>query len=147
MFLFRPDPHMSWWHNFMSEETKVRKHRIKNAIFLCQLWQRAFTTVTTGFPCDTGFFPLWALTWENEHERGLTGWTTALDWELARSDSLAAGKELVTGSKIPSDLLQLKSGHSENLDFTHLFFVLRSAVYPLAVQLLMLNRTRLDVKS
>ena len=48
-----------------------------------------------------------------------------LDWELARSDSLAAGKELVTDSKVPSGLLQLKSGHSENLDLTRLFFVLR----------------------
>ena len=52
--------------------------------------------------------------------RGLTGWTTALDWKLARS-SLAAGKELVMGSKIPLDLLQLKSGHLENLDYTRLF--------------------------
>ena len=81
--------------------------------------------------CDNGLFllcqrafPLWTLTGENERERGLTGWTTALDWEFARSDSFAAGKKLVTGSKVPSDLLQLKSGHSENLDFTHLFFVL-----------------------
>ena len=79
--------------------------------------------VTTGFSAVTTGFLLWTLTGENGRERGLTGWTTALDWELARSDSLAAGKELVTGSKVPSDLLQLKSGHSENLDFTRLFFV------------------------
>ena len=79
--------------------------------------------VTTGFSAVTTGFLLWTLTEENGRERGLTGWTTALDWELARSDSLAAGKELVTGSKVPSDLLQLKSGHSENLDFTRLFFV------------------------
>ena len=80
------------------------------------VWQRVFPV--------TRVFPLWTLTGENERERGLTGWATALDWELTRSDSLAARKELVTGSKVPSDLLQLKSGHSENLDFTHLFFVL-----------------------
>ena len=58
--------------------------------------------------CDNGLFLLWTLTGENELKRGLTGWTTVLDWELAWSDSLAAGKELVTGSKVPSDLLQLK---------------------------------------
>ena len=50
--------------------------------------------------------------------RGLTGpnWlqTCALDYEinstreLARSNSLAAGEELVTGSRVPSDLLQLE---------------------------------------
>ena len=66
------------------------------------------------------------LTGENERiSRGLIGWATVLDWELARSVSLAAGKELFTGSKVPSDLLHLKSGHSENLDFTRLFYVLR----------------------
>ena len=43
--------------------------------------------------------------------------------ELARGDSLAAGEELVTGSKVPSDLLQLKSGQSENWDFTRLFIL------------------------
>ena len=32
--------------------------------------------------------------------------------------------KLVTGSKVRLDLLQLKSGHLENLDFTRLFFVL-----------------------
>ena len=94
----------------------------------CQLWQPVF--------------PLWTLTGENERERGLTGWTTALDWELARSDSLAAGKELVTGPKVPSDLLQLKSGHSENLDFIHLFFVLRysSSKYNSSMKFLDVNR-------
>ena len=35
-------------------------------------------------------FPLWTLTGENERVRGLSGWITAFDWELARSDSLAA---------------------------------------------------------
>ena len=45
--------------------------------------------------------------------------------ELVRGDLLAAGEELVTGFKVPSDPLELNSGHSENLDFTPLFFVLR----------------------
>ena len=45
------------------------------------------------------FFPLLPFTGENERIRDLTDWTTALDWELARSDSLSAGEELVTGSK------------------------------------------------
>ena len=43
--------------------------------------------------------------------------------ELARSNSLAAEEELVTGSKIQSDLLQLKLGHLENMEFARLFFV------------------------
>ena len=101
-----------------------------------------------GDDCDNGLFPwqgvfpLWTLTGGNEREWGLTGWTTALDWELARSDSLAAGKELVTGSKVPSDLLQPKSGHSENLDFTHLFFVLHysSSKYNSSMKRLDVNR-------
>ena len=78
--------------------------------------------MTTGFPALNS-------NWENERIRGLTGWTTALDLgiQLAQSDSLAAGEELATGSKVPSDLLQLKSGHAENLDFTLLF--LRTSLY------------------
>ena len=99
--------------------------------------------------CDNGRFPwqrvLPALNsnWENKREGGVTGWTTALDWELAWSDSLAAGKELVTGSKVPSDLLQLKSGHSENLDLTRLFLVLRysSSKYNSSMKRLDVNRS------
>lgn len=44
--------------------------------------------------------------------------------ELALRDSLAAGKEYVTGSKVALDRLQLKSGLLKNLDLTGLFFVL-----------------------
>ena len=97
----------------------------RSKVRLCEIfttvWQRAFPLWPRGFL-------LWTLTGGNGRERGLTGWTPALDWELARSDwsdSLVAGKELVTGSKVLSDLLQLESGHSENLDFPRLFFVLR----------------------
>ena len=43
--------------------------------------------------------------------------------ELARSNSLAAEEELVTGSKIQSDLLQLKLRHLEKMEFARLFFV------------------------
>ena len=83
-----------------------------------------FFAVTTSFVTVATVLTLLTLTRVNGREKGLTGWTTALYWELPRSDSLVAGKELVMGSKVPSDLLQLKSGHSENLDFTRLFFVL-----------------------
>lgn len=38
--------------------------------------------------------------------------------KLARSNSLAAREEIVTDFKVSSDLLQLKSGHSENFNWT-----------------------------
>ena len=97
-----------------------------NVDAMCYFGSVHLTCVLEANLCDNGFFRSeLSLSREDERERGLTGWTAALDWELARSDSLAARKELVTGFKVPSDLLQLKSGHSESLDFTHLFFVLR----------------------
>ena len=69
-------------------------------------------------------FLLWTLTGENGNQlTGLTGLTTALGERLARSHSLAAEEEQVAGSKVPLDLLQLKSGHLESLDFERLFFV------------------------
>ena len=61
-------------------------------------------------------------------------WVGDCAWgRLGRSNSLAAGEELVTGPKVPSDLLQLKSGHSNNLDFTRLLFV--TSLYAFDVQL------------
>jgi len=63
--------------------------------------------------CDNGFSAL-------NSKMG----TTALRERLARSNSLPAAEELVTGSKAPSDLLQLKSGHSENFNFTRFLTVL-----------------------
>ena len=46
--------------------------------------------------------------------------TCMLDWELVRSNLIAAEEELVTGSKVPSNLLQLKSEDPENLDYVRL---------------------------
>ena len=46
--------------------------------------------------------------WENGRLRGLTGRTTALWERSAQSDSLVAGEELVTLSKVRSDLAQLE---------------------------------------
>ena len=45
--------------------------------------------------------------------------------ELVRKTCLLRERNFSRGFKVPSDLLELKSGHSENLDFTRLFFVLR----------------------
>ena len=54
---------------------------------------------------DKGVFPS---EWREMPLSCPTGWKlVSLTRELARSDLLAAGEELVTGSKVPSYLLQL----------------------------------------
>lgn len=58
--------------------------------------------------------------------------------KLARSNSLAAREEIVTDFKVSSDLRQLKSGHSENFNWTsHVHYIPRTSLYVLAVQLSM----------
>ena len=42
--------------------------------------------------CDNGLFPLRTLTGENERIRGLTGWTTALDWEISSERLACCGR-------------------------------------------------------
>ena len=46
--------------------------------------------------------------WENGRLRGLNGRTNALWERLAQSNSFVAGEELVTLSKVRSDLAQLE---------------------------------------
>ena len=63
------------------------------------LWQRVF--------------PLWTLNWGKRTCKmpgNFAGELCLTPWELARNNSLAAGKTLVTGSKVPSD-------HQDTLHF------------------------------
>ena len=86
-----------------------------------QLWQRVFS--------------LSPLTEENELTRGLTGWTTTLDWALARSDSLATVMNL---SRVPKyrRIYYIWNQDTKRTWTSHVYF-LRTSPYVLAVQLLM----------